>query len=215
MFGALAVLFVLPWLDTSKVRSMRYRPVARQFFFLFVIACLALGWAGGQNPALSVYTAGDDRVTVRWFEGSEVRTEQVSVSDSADLRLAMANAEVALRDQGAVLVLANATGQTSAEVQGVFGGTERSEVLSAKGVDEANAMAAELLAGLPSGGVAEVTPQPAFRFTVTMLSQLLTAYYFAFFLLILPLLGLREQPSRVPDTIAKAVAAKAVPATAS
>ena len=32
MFGAIAVLFVLPWLDTSKVRSMRYRPLARWFF---------------------------------------------------------------------------------------------------------------------------------------------------------------------------------------
>ena len=29
MFGAIGVLFVLPWLDTSKVRSMRYRPTMR------------------------------------------------------------------------------------------------------------------------------------------------------------------------------------------
>jgi len=26
MFGAIATLFVLPWIDTSRVRSMRYRP---------------------------------------------------------------------------------------------------------------------------------------------------------------------------------------------
>ena len=32
MFGSIAVLFLLPWLDTSKVKSMRYRPVAKQFF---------------------------------------------------------------------------------------------------------------------------------------------------------------------------------------
>jgi ubiquinol-cytochrome c reductase cytochrome b subunit len=50
MFGAIALLFVLPWLDTSKVRSMRYRPTMRMFFFGFVIACLLLGWCGGNPP---------------------------------------------------------------------------------------------------------------------------------------------------------------------
>ena len=48
MFAAIAILFVLPWLDSSKVRSARYRPLFQQFFILFVIACLTLGWAGGQ-----------------------------------------------------------------------------------------------------------------------------------------------------------------------
>ena len=38
--GAIGVLFILPWLDTSKVRSMRYRPMARWFFFIFIVACL-------------------------------------------------------------------------------------------------------------------------------------------------------------------------------
>jgi ubiquinol-cytochrome c reductase cytochrome b subunit len=50
MFASIAVLFVLPWLDTSKVKSMRYRPVARQFFFGFVVVCLLLGWCGAANP---------------------------------------------------------------------------------------------------------------------------------------------------------------------
>jgi quinol-cytochrome oxidoreductase complex cytochrome b subunit len=50
MFGAIAVLFVLPWLDTSKVRSMRYRPLTRWFFIFFVLACLGLGWCGANNP---------------------------------------------------------------------------------------------------------------------------------------------------------------------
>ena len=54
MFGSILVLFFLPWLDTSKVRSMRYRPVARMWFFLFVIVCIMLGWLGGQ-PAEGVY----------------------------------------------------------------------------------------------------------------------------------------------------------------
>jgi ubiquinol-cytochrome c reductase cytochrome b subunit len=50
MFGAIATLFVLPWLDTSKVRSMRYRPMARWYFLIFVLACLVLGWCGAHAP---------------------------------------------------------------------------------------------------------------------------------------------------------------------
>lgn len=50
MGGAIAVLFVLPWLDTSKVRSMRFRPVARVFFIIFVVMCFVLGWCGANTP---------------------------------------------------------------------------------------------------------------------------------------------------------------------
>ncbi len=48
--GAIAMLFILPWLDTSKVRSMRYRPTYRMFFFAWIVASLALGWCGSQEP---------------------------------------------------------------------------------------------------------------------------------------------------------------------
>ncbi|MDC7683823.1 cytochrome b N-terminal domain-containing protein [Asticcacaulis sp. BYS171W] len=58
MFGAIAVIFVLPWLDTSKVRSMRYRPVMRWFFVIFVVVCLGLGWCGGQLPDDMVFSIG-------------------------------------------------------------------------------------------------------------------------------------------------------------
>jgi ubiquinol-cytochrome c reductase cytochrome b subunit len=50
MFGAIGVLFVLPWLDGSPVKSMRYRPVAKWFFLIFVITCFGLGWCGAENP---------------------------------------------------------------------------------------------------------------------------------------------------------------------
>ena len=50
MFGSIAVLFVLPWLDTSKVRSMRYRPTAKMYFLIFVLVCLVLGYCGGKLP---------------------------------------------------------------------------------------------------------------------------------------------------------------------
>ena len=50
MFGAIACLFALPWLDTSKVRSMRYRPTAKLYFMIFVVACIILGFCGAKLP---------------------------------------------------------------------------------------------------------------------------------------------------------------------
>jgi quinol-cytochrome oxidoreductase complex cytochrome b subunit len=50
MFGSIAMLFILPWLDTSKVRSMRYRPQAKIYFFIFVVSCVILGVCGGHEP---------------------------------------------------------------------------------------------------------------------------------------------------------------------
>ncbi len=66
MFSSILVLFVLPWLDTSKVRSMRYRPVARMWFFLFVIACIALGYLGGK-PAEGTYVMFAQIATAYYF----------------------------------------------------------------------------------------------------------------------------------------------------
>jgi len=48
MFGAILILFLLPWLDTSRVRSTRFRPIYKQFYWIFVIVCIVLLWAGGQ-----------------------------------------------------------------------------------------------------------------------------------------------------------------------
>ena len=50
MFGAIAVLFALPWLDRSPVRSARFRPLYRQFFWLFLVDCVVLGWVGANPP---------------------------------------------------------------------------------------------------------------------------------------------------------------------
>ena len=50
LFAAIAILAFMPWLDTSRVRSARYRPLYRQFFWLFVITCLMLGWLGSKPP---------------------------------------------------------------------------------------------------------------------------------------------------------------------
>lgn len=54
MFGSILLLFFLPWLDTSPVRSANYRPVFRAFYVLLVIDVLVLGWCGG-SPATPLY----------------------------------------------------------------------------------------------------------------------------------------------------------------
>ena len=50
MGAAIAILFILPWLDTSKVRSATFRPLYKQFYWIFAVNCVALGYLGSQNP---------------------------------------------------------------------------------------------------------------------------------------------------------------------
>ncbi|HUH00191.1 MAG TPA: cytochrome bc complex cytochrome b subunit [Gammaproteobacteria bacterium] len=56
MGAAMFVLFLLPWLDRSPVRSIRYKgPIFKVALTLFVISFIMLGWLGLQ-PATGVYT---------------------------------------------------------------------------------------------------------------------------------------------------------------
>lgn len=50
MFSAVFVLFFLPTLDFSPIRSARERPLYRICFWGFVLSCLVLGWAGKHAP---------------------------------------------------------------------------------------------------------------------------------------------------------------------
>jgi ubiquinol-cytochrome c reductase cytochrome b subunit len=50
MFGAIFMLFILPWLDKSPVRSASFRPIYKWFFWVLVVACGVLGWAGAKPP---------------------------------------------------------------------------------------------------------------------------------------------------------------------
>jgi ubiquinol-cytochrome c reductase cytochrome b subunit len=104
MLGAIIVLFILPWLDTHKVRSMRFRPIARWFFIFFIFFCFVLGWCGAGTP---------DDIAVPFGKNSGI--------------------------------------------------------------------------------------------TFYRVSQIATVYYFAYFLVILPILGLIEKPLKRPDSITKAV----------
>ncbi len=147
MFGAIAILFVLPWLDTSKVRSMRYRPFASQLFVVFVVACIGLGFCGANEPDAFVFKTGKDRL-------------QVEYSDTA--------------------------GKSQTKFFDQF--------------SEASAFKDPLPAAAgPSLQVAES------GFKWKWLSQILGAYYFIYFLVLLPLLGVVEKPKPRPASIADSV----------
>ncbi|MEM7766833.1 MAG: cytochrome b N-terminal domain-containing protein [Pseudomonadota bacterium] len=148
MFASIGVLFVVPWLDTSKVKSMRYRPVAKQFFFGFVVACLLLGWVGATNPDNPVIKLGDDKLVV-----SHTDANGLPATDTFD---------------------------------------EYEE-------------ARTYMEGLGADVGASMGVQVAPAFTFLHLGQILTLYYFAYFLVILPVLGLREQPKEEPESIHKSV----------
>ncbi|MBB3695490.1 MULTISPECIES: cytochrome b N-terminal domain-containing protein [Sphingomonas] len=47
MFGSILLLFFLPWLDSSPVRSANYRPTYRWFLIVLVFDVLVLGYVGG------------------------------------------------------------------------------------------------------------------------------------------------------------------------
>ncbi|MEO9527051.1 cytochrome b/b6 [Roseibium sp.] len=66
MFGAIAILFVLPWLDTSKVRSGTFRPLFKQFFWIFALNALILGYLGAM-PAEGVYVILSRICTIYYF----------------------------------------------------------------------------------------------------------------------------------------------------
>lgn len=66
MGGAIVVLAFLPWLDTSKVKSMSYRPIARQLFWAWVIVCVGLGYLGAMPPE-GGYVIASQIFTVLYF----------------------------------------------------------------------------------------------------------------------------------------------------
>jgi ubiquinol-cytochrome c reductase cytochrome b/c1 subunit len=63
--ASILILAFLPWLDTSRVRSANYRPLFRQFFWVFVLVCIGLGWLGAK-PAEGGYVIAA-RILTAWY----------------------------------------------------------------------------------------------------------------------------------------------------
>jgi len=58
MFSAIIILFFLPWIDSSKVKSAKFRPIYKQVFWIFFLNALVLGYIGGQPPDDTVVLIG-------------------------------------------------------------------------------------------------------------------------------------------------------------
>ncbi len=58
MFGSILILFLLPWFDTSRVKSGTYRPLFKWFFVIFVFVCLGLGYLGAKPAEGGYLTMG-------------------------------------------------------------------------------------------------------------------------------------------------------------
>jgi ubiquinol-cytochrome c reductase cytochrome b subunit len=50
MFGSILVLFIVPWLDTSRVRSATFRPIYKWFFVVLILDCALLTYVGAHRP---------------------------------------------------------------------------------------------------------------------------------------------------------------------
>ena len=66
MFSSILILFFLPWLDTSPVRSTRFRPLYKPFMAVFVASFFVLLWVGGKPPE-GIYVVLGQVATAYWF----------------------------------------------------------------------------------------------------------------------------------------------------
>ena len=66
MFAAIAVMAAAPWLDTSRVRSGRYRPMFKWWFALLVVDFFVLMWVGSRD-AVEPYNTIALIAATYWF----------------------------------------------------------------------------------------------------------------------------------------------------
>ena len=66
MGGAVIVLFLIPFTNTSEVRSTTFRPIFKIFYWLIVSDFLLLGWIG-QKPVKDAYVLVGQLATVFYF----------------------------------------------------------------------------------------------------------------------------------------------------
>lgn len=66
MFGSIIILMLLPFLDTSKVRSAIYRPIYKQMVIMFTVVVFVLGWVGA-NPPEGIYVTIGRIATFLYF----------------------------------------------------------------------------------------------------------------------------------------------------
>ena len=66
MFASILILVVIPWLDTSRIKSAKYRPIFKWFLWFFFFSVIALGYLGGK-PAEGAYVRWAQFFTLYYF----------------------------------------------------------------------------------------------------------------------------------------------------
>ena len=66
MGGALIILFLIPFINTSEIRSTTFRPIFKVFYWLLVADFLLLGWIG-QKPVKDIYVVVGQAATLFYF----------------------------------------------------------------------------------------------------------------------------------------------------
>lgn len=66
MFSSLIVLFLIPFLNTSDIKSTNFRPLFKIFYWLTVTNFLLLGWLG-QKPVTDIYIIAGQFATAFYF----------------------------------------------------------------------------------------------------------------------------------------------------
>jgi len=73
MFASILILFAMPWLDASRIRSLRFRPLSQFFFWIFAVNGLFLGYLGQKAPddiLLASFNVTDfSRVSLAYYFG--------------------------------------------------------------------------------------------------------------------------------------------------
>src|SRR5262247_757489 len=121
--ASIVILAFLPWLDTSRVRSGRYRPLYRFFFWIFVLVCIGLGYLGSQPPE-GIYVITARVLTAYYFVhfliilpllGVFETTSPVPSSISADVLKGKASVAAIVLALGLVTLLGTSSSSVAAE----------------------------------------------------------------------------------------------------
>jgi len=85
MGGALVILFAIPFINTSEIRSSQFRPIFQKCYWLLVVDFLILGWIG-QKPVETPFVEVGQVATLFYFVFFAVLIPFLGVFESTLIR---------------------------------------------------------------------------------------------------------------------------------